>query len=85
MRRWVISSALLANALASGMVLLVLLDRGGWGNAVDLSPVVAQIREAAVANGLITAEELDRMLALLDDPACAFASPTMFTAWGRHP
>ena len=43
MRRWVISSALLANALASGVVLLVLLDRGGWGNEVALSPVVAQI------------------------------------------
>ncbi|MGH2618930.1 MAG: hypothetical protein ACRDJC_27190 [Thermomicrobiales bacterium] len=43
MRRWVISSALLANALASGVVLLVLLYRGGWGNAVDLSPVVAEI------------------------------------------
>ncbi len=43
MRRWVISSALLANALASGIVLFVLLYRGGWGNAVDLSPVVAQI------------------------------------------
>ena len=43
MRRWVISSALLANALASGVVLLVLLYRGGWGNTVDLSPVVAQI------------------------------------------
>jgi hypothetical protein len=43
MRRRVISSALLANALASGVVLLVLLYRGGWGNAVDLLPVVAQI------------------------------------------
>ena len=42
-RRWVISSALLANALASGLVLLVLLYQGGWGNAVALSPVVAQI------------------------------------------
>jgi len=44
-----------------------------------------QIREAAVEGGLITPEEFDQMLALLDDPACAFASPTMFTAWGRHP
>jgi hypothetical protein len=25
------------------------------------------------------------MLALLNDPAFAFASPTMFTAWGRRP
>ena len=32
----------------------------------------------------LTAEDLDRMLALLEDPACAFASPTMFTAWGRR-
>jgi SAM-dependent methyltransferase len=45
----------------------------------------AQIREVAVGGGLITAEDFDRMLALLDDPACAFASPTMFTAWGRRP
>lgn len=45
----------------------------------------AQIREAAVGAGLLTAEELDWMLVLLDDPACAFASPTMFTAWGRRP
>jgi SAM-dependent methyltransferase len=44
----------------------------------------AQIRETAVGGGLITAEDLDQMLALLDDPACAFASPTMFTAWGRR-
>ena len=42
MRRWVISSALLANALASGMVLFVLLYRGGWGNKVVLSPVVVR-------------------------------------------
>jgi hypothetical protein len=45
----------------------------------------AQIREMAVGGGLITAEDLDQMIALLDDPACAFASPTMFTAWGRRP
>ncbi len=45
----------------------------------------AQVRDAAVGAGLIAAEEMDRMLALLDDPACAFASPTMFTAWGRRP
>jgi hypothetical protein len=45
----------------------------------------AQVGEAAIAAGLLAAEELDRMLALLDDPACAFASPTLFTAWGRRP
>jgi hypothetical protein len=45
----------------------------------------AQVRKTVVDAGLITAGELDRMLALLDDPAAAFASPTMFTAWGRRP
>ena len=53
MRRWVISSALLANALASGVVLLVLLYRGGWGNAVDLSPVFAQILVVLAAVALV--------------------------------
>jgi hypothetical protein len=53
MRRWVISSALLANALASGVVLLVLLDRGGGGNTVDLSPVVAQILVVLAAVALV--------------------------------
>jgi predicted membrane-bound dolichyl-phosphate-mannose-protein mannosyltransferase len=43
MRRWVISLALLANVLASGAVLLVLLYRGGWGNPVALSATVAEI------------------------------------------
>lgn len=44
-----------------------------------------QVREAALDAGLLTAADLDRMLALLGDPACAFASPTLFTAWGRRP
>jgi hypothetical protein len=57
---------------------------GSVGARLDAANL-AQVREAAVENGLIAAEELDRMLALLDDPACAFASPTMFTAWGRRP
>lgn len=43
-----------------------------------------QAREAAIKTGLITAEVIDRMLAVLDDPAVACASPTIFSAWGRH-
>lgn len=45
----------------------------------------AQVRETAIRAELITPEEIDRMLALLDDPTVAFASPMMFTAWGRRP
>lgn len=58
--------------------------RGGSpGAKLDRANFV-QIREEALAAGLIAGEDFDRMLALLDDPACAFASPTMFTAWGRR-
>lgn len=58
---------------------------GGSAGALLDRANLAQVRDAAVGAGLIAAEEMDRMLALLDDPACAFASPTMFTAWGRRP
>lgn len=57
---------------------------GSAGALLDRANLV-QVRDAAVDAGLIAAEEMDRMLALLDDPACAFSSPTMFTAWGRRP
>jgi hypothetical protein len=63
---------------------LVVRPGGSAGARLDAANF-AQVREAALAAGLLTPEELDRMLALLDDPACAFASPTMFTAWGRRP
>lgn len=44
-----------------------------------------QIRQEAVNAGLVTQEEIDQALALLDDPAFAISSPIMFTAWGRRP
>lgn len=44
-----------------------------------------QIRDEAVANGLITEEEMEQGLALLDDPAFAVSSSMMMTAWGRRP
>jgi SAM-dependent methyltransferase len=62
---------------------LVARPGGSVGARLDAANF-AQIGEAAVAAGLLTAEEFDRMLALLGDPACHFASPTMFTAWGRR-
>ena len=43
MRRWFITSALLANALISGLVLLLLLNDGGWGNEARLSPTEAEL------------------------------------------
>lgn len=44
-----------------------------------------QMRAEAVARGLITEHEIEQALALLEDPAVAFSSPVMFSAWGRRP
>jgi hypothetical protein len=51
MRRWFISGALFANGLASGLVLLLLLNGGGWGEAQRLSTTEAEalVVVAAVA------------------------------------
>jgi hypothetical protein len=43
MRRFIITGALLANALASGLVLLVILNGDGWGNPASLSVTTAQL------------------------------------------
>jgi ubiquinone/menaquinone biosynthesis C-methylase UbiE len=63
---------------------LVARPGGSVGARLDAANF-AQVGEAMIAGGLLTGEDLDRMLALLGDPARAFASPTMFTAWGRRP
>jgi hypothetical protein len=43
MRRWVIILALLANALASGLVLIEFWFDAGWGNAPRPSATTAQV------------------------------------------
>ncbi len=63
---------------------LVVRSGGSIGARLDRANFT-QIREAAVGTGLIAAKEIDRMFALLDDPAFSYSSPTMFTAWGRRP
>ena len=49
MRRFVITGALLANALTSGLVLLLLLNGGGWGEAAQLSVTETQLLVVAAA------------------------------------
>ena len=63
---------------------LAIRQGGSPGARLDRANFV-QVREAAIAAGLSTSEEMDRMLTLLDDPAVACSSPMMFTAWGRRP
>jgi hypothetical protein len=43
MRRWFISSALFANGLASGLILLLLLNGSGWGEAQRLSTTETEV------------------------------------------
>jgi hypothetical protein len=44
-----------------------------------------QIRDEAVGADLVTDQEIDAFLALLDDPDFATSSPAMMTAWGQRP
>jgi SAM-dependent methyltransferase len=46
---------------------------------------LSQVRDEALGNGLVTPEEMDRTLLLLDDPGFVLASPVMFSAWGQRP
>lgn len=57
---------------------------GSAGAKVDQANLT-QLRAALLVTGIVTAEDLDRMIALLDDPDFAYAGPVMFTAWGRKP
>ncbi len=44
-----------------------------------------QVRAEAVSTGLIREDEIEAVLALLDDPAFVYSSSVMMTAWGRRP
>jgi hypothetical protein len=61
MRRWLITGALLANALLGGLVLLLIWD-SGWGEAVQLSATQARllvvVAGAALALDLLLAPVL---------------------------
>ena len=44
-----------------------------------------QIRESVVAAGLISAQEVEAVLRLLEVPTFVVSAPLMLTAWGRKP
>jgi ubiquinone/menaquinone biosynthesis C-methylase UbiE len=86
--RW--GSQLYQRFVAAGLV------RVGMEGHIDLRPGgspgarldaanFSQVRDEAVRAGLVTLAEMERMLALLDDPAFVYASPVMFSAWGQQP
>ena len=53
MRRWFIAAALFANALASGLVLLQLLNGGGWGEAARLSVTDVEVLVVAAVAAFV--------------------------------
>src|SRR5262249_32206400 len=63
---------------------LAVREGGSPGASLDAANF-AQVREEAVAKGLITDAEIDALLARLDAPDFAVFSSVMFTAWGRRP
>jgi SAM-dependent methyltransferase len=58
---------------------------GGSLGATLVAANFAQVRNEAVAKGLVTDAEVDAVLARLNERDFALFSPVMFTAWGRRP
>lgn len=63
----------------------VAVREGGSFGITLLAANFAQVRDEAVAKGLVTDAEVDAVLARLSEPDFALFSLVMFTAWGRHP
>lgn len=53
MRRWFIAVALLVNALSNGLVLLALLNDGGWGETASLSTTAVGLLLVMAAAALL--------------------------------
>jgi SAM-dependent methyltransferase len=63
----------------------VFVMEGGSPGARWFRLSLAHLRARLVAPGLLSDEEIDRMLELFDDPEWAAYSPIIVGAWGRRP
>jgi SAM-dependent methyltransferase len=68
-----------------GMEGHIAVREGGSPGAALAAAAFAQMRDEAVAKGLVADAEVDAVLACLGDPDFSIFSPVMFTAWGRRP
>jgi hypothetical protein len=59
--------------------------RGGSPGARLDQANLSQVRDQLLGERLLTSEELDRLLQLLDDPDFVVAAPVMFSARGQQP
>jgi SAM-dependent methyltransferase len=83
-------SSLYRRFVASGLVDVgvhghIDLRSGGSPGARLDKANLSQVRDEALRKELVTHDEIDRMLLLLDDPRFVFSSPVMFSAWGQRP
>jgi SAM-dependent methyltransferase len=58
--------------------------RGGGPGGRIWQLTIAQIRDAIIQTGRMSADDLDAALALCDDPRLVMTSPLVMAAWGRR-
>ena len=56
---------------------------GGTENWVP--GTIEQLAEHLVSSGLVTADDIESVLAMTADPSCHYAPSSMVTAWGQRP
>ena len=59
--------------------------RGGSPAAGIVKANLVQVGASMAAQGLASAADVDRAIALRDDPALRLTRPLMISAWGRRP
>jgi SAM-dependent methyltransferase len=75
-----LEAAGLRDGAAEGRVFLL---RGGSDDVEWLRLTLEQLRDRVVEPRSLSERQVDRALALLDDPDFTFMSPTVVAAWGR--
>jgi hypothetical protein len=68
-----------------GMEGRLVVASGTTPGARTFRAIFERVRAEAVAAGLVTDEEVEAFLMLLDDPEFAFTLPIMMSAWGQRP
>jgi hypothetical protein len=74
-----------AGLVSVGMEGYIDLRPGGSTGARLDHANLSQVRDEVLRERLVTPEEMDQALSLLEDPGFVFASPIMFSAWGQRP
>ncbi|HYH50728.1 MAG TPA: class I SAM-dependent methyltransferase [Acidimicrobiia bacterium] len=59
------------------------LRRGGWLGASPRAANVLQLQDAFLRSQIVTKEEFEHFMGLLDDPSFALAGIFLLSGWGR--